>query len=259
MRKEELIKSGLIEEYVLDLCSPSDKALVERMAEEDPEIQALVQKASGAVDRYCHRIRKHAPQRLKGKVRKLVQHHTAAPSMPTRTRSRLGGPIAHVGAFAAVVLLIAAVYLLNQNQNLGSQVHALMASKEALLTELAAMDQQSQQVQEQIAFLQDAATRQILLEGEGPARDCMAIVYWNHLRKQGMMKIVHLPQAPTGKMYQLWADCRGKMESLGAVADVSSDWMPLKYLEQVDGFHVTLAQNGGSDPAASQIVISGKI
>ena len=50
MRKEELIKSGLIEEYVLDLCNPADRIRVEEMAANDPEIAQLIEGTTKAMD-----------------------------------------------------------------------------------------------------------------------------------------------------------------------------------------------------------------
>ena len=40
MNKEEFLTSGLIEQYVLGLTSPEEDRIVERFAEEYPEIEA---------------------------------------------------------------------------------------------------------------------------------------------------------------------------------------------------------------------------
>jgi anti-sigma-K factor RskA len=60
-------------------------------------------------------------------------------------------------------------------------------------------------------FSPDVVTAALAATGQAPS----ARVYWNPSRRRVVMAVFHLPPAPPGRTYQLWAIAKGKPVSLG--------------------------------------------
>ncbi|NND33301.1 MAG: hypothetical protein HKN76_11985 [Saprospiraceae bacterium] len=52
-KEEKIVHAGLIEEYVLGICEPRERERVERLADEDPKIAALITDMQKAMHCYC--------------------------------------------------------------------------------------------------------------------------------------------------------------------------------------------------------------
>lgn len=76
MEKNELIQSGILEEYVLGLSSPEKKLLVEQMAEEHQDIADLLGEMRGAMDKCCDRAKDPPPGTAKRRMLASIAMHS---------------------------------------------------------------------------------------------------------------------------------------------------------------------------------------
>lgn len=100
---------------------------------------------------------------------------------------------------------------------------------------------------------------QVKLGGMGPMPDAKAVVYYNMKNGEVHMHLNHLPAAPEGRQYQLWAIVDGKPVDAGVFNGGEEGIMNMKASEKPGMFAVTIEKMGGSPvPSLEQMVLAGK-
>ena len=88
----------------------------------------------------------------------------------------------------------------------------------------------------------------------------LADVYW-HTSKKVFLEIKNLPDAPTGKQYQLWAIVDGKPVDMGMYsAKEDSTVQEMKSVDNAQAFAITLEKEGGNaTPTMEEMYVMGTI
>ena len=124
------------------------------------------------------------------------------------------------------------VALETQNQVLAQEGKALKAS-----------------YQEEVAILQNPNFKIIKLLGQKEAPDATALVYFDKIKQEVYLSALRLPQAPTGKQYQLWAIIDGKPVDAGMI-NGAGNVLRMKSLTNAVAFAISLENTGGSTTEA---------
>ncbi|MBC7410739.1 MAG: anti-sigma factor [Arcicella sp.] len=124
------------------------------------------------------------------------------------------------------------VALETQNQVLAQEGKALKAS-----------------YQEEVAILQNPNFKIIKLLGQKDAPDATALVYFDKIKQEVYLSALRLPQAPTGKQYQLWAIIDGKPVDAGMI-NGAGNVLRMKALTNAVAFAISLENTGGSTTEA---------
>ena len=124
------------------------------------------------------------------------------------------------------------VALETQNQVLAQEGKALKAS-----------------YQEEVAILQNPNFKIIKLLGQKDAPDATALVYFDKIKQEVYLSALRLPQAPTGKQYQLWAIIDGKPVDAGMI-NGAGNVLRMKSLTNAVAFAISLENTGGSTTEA---------
>ena len=120
------------------------------------------------------------------------------------------------------------VALETQNQVLAQEGKALKAS-----------------YNEEVAILQNPNFKVIRLLGQKESPNATALVYFDKTKQAVYLSALKLPQAPTGKQYQLWAIIDGKPVDAGMI-DGTSNILKMKSLTNAVAFAISLENTGGS-------------
>jgi anti-sigma-K factor RskA len=103
--------------------------------------------------------------------------------------------------------------------------------------------------QEEVAILQNPDFKVIKLSGQPVAPNAKALVYFDKTKKEVYLSALQLPQAPTGKQYQLWAIVDGKPVDAGMI-DSTGNILKMKPFANAVAFAISLEDTGGSTTEA---------
>jgi hypothetical protein len=247
LSKKEIIESGLIEQYVLNLTNQQESEEVERCAELYPEVKAQINE-------------------LKGKLTKHCFYDSILSSVRSKSRSGTGQSVDYrfqqrekqgfmriankIAILAFLPLLLMSGFLYVKNNNNSKSASELAKPKEIFQPVYQSRNvNSSEQLLLMEALVSDKNTQQILLLGTKHSPDFRALIYWNKDKRQACVNFDNLPPAPVNHQYQMWAGQGNHVRNLGII-DCSKKipkMILLPYQERCHRIIISLEKSGGSD------------
>lgn len=260
MDKERFLQSGLIEQYVLGLTSPKETSEVEKYASTFPEIQHEIEKLRKALEQYAMDQAIPPPPGLKEKMMgeiKELQSPTLSSNhiMPKSKTSYwpLGLSMVGVLGFAALAIFF------YRGQDKFQQ--ELKETQQVFATYKKECEDQQVRLQQQAnlyAFVSHQKTLPVQLKGTQLSPASSALVYYNTQSERAYLNIISLPEPPSGKQYQIWADVEGKMIDMGVIENAATAFQELRFIDHAESFNITLEPFGGSnEPTVSLLMVNG--
>lgn len=109
------------------------------------------------------------------------------------------------------------------------------------------------------AILADPEMVKVSLQGVAGKENDRATVYWNPKTRNVYVQPDHLPGAPAGRQYQVWALVNGKPIDAGLLEN-DNGLCRVKPIEKAQAFAITLEKAGGSPtPTMSQLYVMGNV
>lgn len=113
---------------------------------------------------------------------------------------------------------------------------------------------------EMIAMLQSDVFKKIKLTAVPGKPDALVQLMWNTQTKAVYVSNLTLPQAPSGRQYQLWAIVDGKPVDAGTLNSERGVVQTMKTFNRAEAFAITLEQAGGSPtPTLEQMYVMGAV
>lgn len=254
MNSNEFITSGIIEAYVMGLCSPQEKAEVESMCLQYPEIKQAVTDFETALEKQLVADSTPTPASLDKKILESLSslETPAAMTQPAIVKKMSWFKLA---AAAAVVLLIGSTVLNYTLYNKTKEQELLLQAKNEIKepATLPAAD---------YSIMKNPAITPVAMYGVGIHSICRCTLFWDKKTGKAYIMIHHLQPSPQGREYQLWAMVDNKPVSVGMVNDKIRD----RFIEvpgvpaNASGFNVTLEKQGGSpSPTENETYLIGRI
>ncbi|RSK44516.1 anti-sigma factor [Hymenobacter perfusus] len=299
MNIQDYIESGILEEYALGVLSEAERAEVERIAREHPDVARELKQVIGGLDVYAEAHAVTPPDGMRERVlagwqqairataeqEKTIQTADAPVASPRMVVSPVSEPVAAPAQQEAVVrqlpaaeapgrirLMIAASVALLMLSALGNYLlYSRLKETEANLqvaqteqsryaaTQKAALNERDQQ----LSVLRNEAFRPVELKGTPKAPEALARVYYNTQTKAVFVDVRNLPALPEGKQYQLWALDNGKPVDAGVLASATAagdSIQQMKDIASAQAFAVTVEDAGGAaSPTLSTMTVVGNI
>jgi anti-sigma-K factor RskA len=176
-----------------------------------------------------------------------------APPAPAAAR-RSWWPVAWAAAMAAGIGAIAVGLWISSSYE--NRLEALAQETRELRAEL-------ERQQSVLALVRDPTAQIVSLAGLEPAPGARARVIWNP-PSGGLLVATGLPSPPAGKTYQLWAIVGNKPPVPAGLLEVDARGAgslrvpPLRGVEAVDVFAVTLEPGGGVPAPTGPMYLAGK-
>lgn len=251
---QSFIQSGILEAYVLNQCSPAERAEVERMAVAHPEVRSELAAIEQTLEQVALANAVPPPAGLKEQI--LQQLADGASYAPTAGK---GFPLLTALLWTAVVLLGAAlVWQVNQKNEAAEQVSVLQKQVDECKTRT----EEQAKMQDIIALLRDRNTRTIVLSDAAPdAKTKTAATVWhNPVRSETVLDINTLPAPEAGRYFQFWAIVGGKPVSMGMVAlRGAGSWQVLPFIQNAEAFAISSEDNPSGNPVPTVVVLVGKV
>lgn len=254
MNIKEYISSGIIELYVLGICSPAEEKEFESLRLQYPELDAAVLQYEGQLENEMQQQATFPSAEIDEKIlEKLESLNTPIVTLPSGKQNTRFVSSWKLAAAACLLLLITSAvfnYLLynkTKNQELALQ------SKGDNKPTLPAGDYE---------ILNDPTITPVAMYGVGSHAICRCTMFWDKKTGKIYVLIHHLPKSSESKDYQLWANVNGEQVSVGIVNDeIRGRFIEMsKVPAGTTAFTITLEKAGGSaTPDMEEAYLAGKI
>ena len=247
------ISSGIIELYVMGMCSKEEEKELELLRHQHPELNnAIIQYETELEEN----MQKNSTLPSADVDERILQSLDSlkAPAIDINTyRNKKKNQWLKPAAAAAILLLLVSSYfnysLYKKNRQ---QEKALQSSTGGTAT-LPVSD---------YAVLNNPAITPVAMYGVGAHTICRCTMFWDKSTGKMYIMIHHLPKSSVARDYQLWAQVDGKPVSVGIINDeIRGQFIEMPNVPAGSiAFTVTLEKAGGStQPTAEETYLSGKI
>lgn len=258
------IESGILELYVTGQLSEKENQEVYELMRQHPdilqevlEIESALMKLGAAISPGVSNatitiIKEHL--NFKGENQKVI-------SMP-KSRNKW---FTYTGWAAALIFGAGLLWTINQNNLLEEQLSDADIQNRYLETQIEAAQTDLAAKEQLLTVLRDRNIISVPLGGQGNFADAYAKVYWNKADNNIYLDAQGLPDAPKGKVWQVWSLTLNPLTptSLGTIDDFNSDdnkIFEIVNANQSEAFGITLEPAGGSaSPTMEQLYTLGVV
>ncbi|OCA70336.1 hypothetical protein BBH99_14515 [Chryseobacterium contaminans] len=264
MNTKEYISSGIIESYILGHASPEEAGILECVMKNNAEVKAAYEEAQKTLENLATVQAVTPPSDLKSKIWTKIQKEqvleeeksfspeiSVAPSVPEIKKST---PWKTLG-IAASVLFLASVagnlFWVSKQSEVQKEMAVMKAEKQS-------QDLAMQKMNQKITMLSNPDMQMVMLNGVENHKDAKAMVFWDKKTKEVYLNAEHLPKAPAGMQYQLWAIEDGKPVNAGMYSEDKDSQVALASISKAQAFAITLEKEGGSPvPTMENMFVMG--
>jgi anti-sigma-K factor RskA len=254
MTSNEFITSGIIEAYVMGLCTPQEKAEVITMRQQHADVDKAILQFEAALENEYAKAASPTPAALDDSIITTLHQLQPAPVVALQT-----APVKKMNWLkpmaAAVMLLlgISTTYNIIQHNKIKQQQTEIAATQQKNTNTLPAAD---------FAVMTNRSITPVAMYGVGIHAICRCTMFWDKQTGKAYIMIHHLATPPQGKSYQMWATVNNKTVSVGIINHTIRN----RFIEVSNvpngaiSFSVTLENEGGSTtPTQEETYLVGKI
>ena len=266
MNAEELIRSGLLEAYVLGQASPEEAMLVERMRASDPGVRAELEAIELALEEQAMRTAVAPAAGVKASIMERIAveaRSNGTPVIPIQPAVARSFNWLAAASVTALVLSAGMNYMqYRELHEVRNELVRLENDRSVLAQELQVQRTSMERTQQQLAVVMDPRAEMVVLNGMGAAEGKKARIYWDKAASVVHFDALAMPAPPEGMQYQLWALVDGQPVDAGMV-ELSQDTTGLQRMKDVpdaQAFAVTIERAGGSPaPTLTAMVLLGQV
>jgi hypothetical protein len=250
---ENYISSGIIEQYVMGLCSGQEKNELELLRQKNPVLDKAIINFEIELENKMMRNTFLPGIQTDDKVLQALQS-LGTPVVPIHIEDKKVKRLSWLKMVAAASVLlfgISAFFNYTQYEKNKAQAAAL-AAKNNLPQSLPVANYN---------ILKDPSITPVAMIGQGYHAICRCTMFWDKKTGKAYVMIHHLVPSGDNYEYQLWANVNGKQVSVGMINDnirdrfVEVSGMP----EEAKEFTVTLEKNGGALAPDADVVLKGTV
>lgn len=263
MNAQELIASGLLEAYVLGEGSSEERALVERMASEFPDVKAELNAIELSLEDHAVVNAVEPPARVRASIMNAIGVEDAR-VLPLTPLKSAGRPRNWLAAAAIVALICSGAVnflLFNKLDQVNDRLADLENERTVLAERMEVQQVSMRKAQDQLAVVFDPNKHIVPLAGQALHPKAAARVFMDPATHDIYIDVLSLPTPPAGKQYQLWAQVDGQLVDAGMldVADNGEHLQQMKTVAHATAFGVTLEPTGGSaTPTLTELYLFGQ-
>ncbi len=253
MNIKEYISSGIIELYVMGLCSPQEEQEIELLKTKHPELQIAITEFELQMEKNMMQQAINPTANTDERILKELD----SLSKPTKNLTPATAIVKKINwwryaAAACFLLLLASGWFTYQQYKKNERLKDLVAVP-AGTSPLPLADYE---------IFTNPAITPVAMYGVGSHAICRCTMFWDKKSGKAYIMIHHLPKTSGSKDFQLWATVDGKPVSVGII----NDEIRGRFIEVTNvpnssvAFSVTLENAGGTtSPTVSETYLQGRI
>ncbi|MEO5947283.1 MAG: anti-sigma factor [Chitinophagaceae bacterium] len=243
---QQYISSGIIETYVMGLCSPAEEKELEQLRQQYPELDKAIIAYEDELEKNLLQHSTLPDAATDSRILNTIDSFSKpAPIIPIQSAKR--NWLKPFAIAASVLLFISAglnYYLLEQSKKTDAV---------AVINSLPLKDYE---------VMKNPRITPVAMYGVGYHAICRCTMFWDKSTGKMYIMIHHLPQSSSTKDYQLWAMVDGKPVSVGIIQDeIRGRFIEMNNVPAgANAFIVTLENAGGStNPTEAETYLQGRI
>ena len=246
------ISSGIIELYVMGMCSNEEEKELEMLRCQHPELNAAIIQYETELEASMQKNSTLPANIVDERILQSLDSLQAPVIYINRNTNNKRTKWLNIAA-AAILLLLISSYFNYSLYSKNKQQEKNLQSTTPGITTLPVSD---------YAVLNNPKITPIAMYGVGTHAICRCTMFWDKSTGKMYIMIHHLPKSSSAKDYQLWAEVDGKPVSIGII----NDEIRGRFIEMPNvptgaiAFTVTLENAGGTaQPTVTETYLSGKI
>ncbi|MEQ8808502.1 MAG: anti-sigma factor [Imperialibacter sp.] len=263
MTSKEFIESGLLELYVLGTLSAPEKAEVERMCAEHPEVKAELEAVEQAMELMDQELGIAPAVSVKQTLFDALPVSSLAGKQVQLLKEGEKRNSWMMAASVTIALLsfAAALFYFQKYSSVSGEYEALVAQNSMMAQELNQVKNSLDQNEQMLALATDQNTRRIQLNATKEGSNLQLFVYWNTSSEEVYLDLGNLGTPGNQQDYQLWAIVEGKPVDMGVIDFTNSNSLvKMKNIKGAVAFAITLEPKGGLEsPTLENMVVLGQI
>jgi anti-sigma-K factor RskA len=245
---KEIISSGLLELYATGLASEQEKEQVKLWVAQYPEVANELSQIENSLEAYSKSYAIQPDASVKEKLFFKIKETAIAPVIAINSsdyhanKKNTGFLYWKIVAAALLLLLIGSVIINISLYNKNNTTSSLLASTNQQLQSIA---DKNEEMKQDMQIVQSKYSMPVSLSGLEAAPDAAAKIFWMKNTGEVFIDASNLPNAPSGKNYQLWAFVDGKPVDAGIITAKSGDTyriQKMKTFGKVEAFAVSLEE-----------------
>lgn len=262
------IESGIIESYVLGMADDQERAELEQLSRQYPEIKAAIEAFEVSLEQNAMANAMQPAARVKANILNEISHEfidtadTGAQSKLVNISAPPTNWLRYVAAASVILLVVSAatnVYFYRQFREASTQYQALLIEKSSLLAQNQALQAKGLDLYQGMQIMSDPSYTKVSLPGVKAEENKFATVFWDKKSNEVYLLTNRLPQTNADTQYQLWAIVDGKPVDAGMV-DICNGLCKMKNISNASAFAITLEKRGGSPtPNLEQLQVFGGV
>ena len=260
MNVEEYISSGILESYVMDELSASERADVEKAALENPEIKSEIDRIEQTLESLAFATAKEPASSVKGQLFDKLSEET--PVLPiNRNFTFLKYAVA-----ASITIALGSAFMAfsywSKWQSSEQRLATLLAQNQQFAENYRMVNQELDGLQDAVAIMNNSSFRRVVMNGTANAPQALATIYWNETSQDVFLSIQNLKALSQNQQYQLWAIIDGKPVDAGVFnADTGRLLVQMNAIGSgAAAFAVTIEPLGGSEnPSLETMQVIGNV
>jgi anti-sigma-K factor RskA len=251
LNTENYISSGIIEQYVMGLCTAEEITELELLRQKDILLHKAIINFEIEFEQKMMRNAFLPGVQTDDKILQALQAlGTPVVSFNTNIKKTTKFSWVKIAAAASVLLFaVSAFFNYTQYEKNKAQAAAL-AAKNNLPASLPMANYN---------ILKDPSITPVAMNGQGYHAICRCTMFWDKKTGKAYVMIHHLVPSGDNNEYQLWANVNGKQVSVGMINDKIRDrFVEVTGVpEATKEFIVTMEKNGGAAVPDADVILKG--
>jgi anti-sigma-K factor RskA len=240
---QEIIESGILEEYVLGMLSDTENQEVENYMRQYPEIQQEVFDIQESLYQYSLQYQKTPRPELKNEI--LAQIESSDISLPTQESSKNTSFMAYAAILLGIIFSVTFAVLWQNEVKNCKKLQLQLQNIEKKHTVCQNTCKELKKAHDEL-IINDKNCHIIAKLKEDKANTCIATVYWSHVTKQAYYEIEHFPKLPENKVCRLWCISNKTPIDAGVLKNTEQGLKPVQPVcDNVEAFAVTIEDKAG--------------
>ncbi len=255
MTKKEIIKSGVLEQYVLGLLNTQEENQVLAWLEKYPDLKDHLISIESLMEQIAIDEAIEPPPEARQHVLDKVEAEMNTGKIEKGSHTFLQ----YMGWIAAGICLVVAGMLWNGNKNVLLENNNLTSELTATIKSCEEEREVAAENRRLLDLYESEVYTTVHLEGKEKYRMSRAMVFWNDTDKVAYMKCIRFPKPPSGHIYQIWVDVDGEMLSTGTFSGLG-DIIELKHYDRITSLNITVEKGEGSEhPDVSNLIMNTQV
>ncbi len=251
MTSEEIISSGLLEAYITDDLSPSERVEVEAHLKElavRNEYQTIQQKLEAMA--FAGAVSPGQDVRYS-----LLMKLATKGSRKSRMIYYLAASIS-----LAILSSMAAFYFYSKYTATNDQLLVMETQNSEMADNIRQVNSRMEGMRQDLSVLINPAYTRVVMNSTQSGFVHQAVIYFNPSEQKVYLNSSTLPPLSENQQYQLWALIDGQPVDAGTFDVVKDEFQQMRSFEQADAFAVTIEPKGGStSPTLEKMQVYGEV